>query len=445
MTVRILECLSLQLVGRPLMRGALISFILQAIGAGLIFFSEVLVARVLGVPAYGVFATIMAWLQVLIPVAMLGTNYLLLRMVPVYVENTGWPQLRGMLRWCLGVGLLGSSIIYAIMFFAAVMPRGILDAEIKTALMLGMLALPLYVLSLQRQAILRGLHRVAHALSPEYVIRPLILIILVALFAWGAGHSLSPDEVLGLNVIAAAAAFLVGWFWQHQARPDGIKGAVAVFHNREWFSIAIPLFLVALMQLLIVRMDIILLGALLGREQAGIYAAASRVADLVVFGLAAANVVVAPIIASLYTKNDIPGLQRMLTALAKGVSLFTGMIVILLLVAGQWILQLFGGEFVTAFVPMLILGAAQMMNALLGPVDFMLAMTGHQKQSLRIFFIATILNIALHLSLIPLYGMIGAAAATFITLIFWKLFMLIFIRRTIGVEASILAILSKST
>lgn len=216
------------------------------------------------------------------------------------------------------------------------------------------------------------------------------------------------------------------------------------FRTHEWWSIALPLFLVSLMQLLIVRLDIILLGALAGREQAGIYAAASRVADLVVFALAAANVVVAPIIASLYAKNDLSGLQRMLTALAKGVSLFTGLIIIVLVLSGQWVLQIFGAEFVVAFAPMLILGAAQMMNALLGPVDFVMAMTGHQAQSLRIFFVATALNIALNLLLIPLYGMIGAAVATLATLIFWKLFMLVYIRRKIGVEASILAIFHKN-
>lgn len=438
--MRFLRLLNDHTPAQQLARGSLISFLLQAIGAGLIFSSELVLARALNTQGYGLYATTFAWLQVLTLVALLGSNNLLLRFIPAYVATKQWSLLHGLLRQCgRGAILIGVCIFIATVLILYFLSDRI-SSDIRWAFIIGIAALPVYALSLQRQAILRGLHYVASALSPEYIIRPLALLAFVSCFVWGLNIPLSAAEILALNGVAILLSFVVGWYWQRRSMPAEIASAPVSTRSSEWLDISIPLFLIAMLQLLIVRMDIILLGAIAGHEQAGIYAAASKVSELIVFALAAANVVVAPIVAGLYAGGDMHGLQNVMVRLAAGVLAFTVPLVLLVVSTGHAVLGVFGAEFQVAYVPLLILVCGQIVNALSGPVDFIMYMTGHQKQALQIFALVTVLNLALNLLLIPAYGLEGAAIATASSVIIWNLLMRYYVRSRLGIEASVMVL-----
>lgn len=432
---------------RQLARGSVVSLLIQGAGAGLIFFSEILLARVLGTGDYGLFATVMAWLQVLVMVALLGSNHLLVRFVPTYAATADWSSLRALVRHCSRISLaLGIGIFVAAVLLLLGLGERV-DVDTRWAFMIGMAALPVAALSLQRQAILRGLHCVAVALSPELIIRPLLLMLLLVCLAWGIGISVSAPAALALNGLAFVSAFLLGHHWQRRAMPNEARTSADVATRdqlrdraRGWLNIAVPLFLISGMQLLIVRMDIMLLGLLDGHEAAGRYAAASRVADLIVFALASANVIVAPLIAGLHARNDIVGLQRMLVVLAKGVVLMTVPLVAVVVLFGVPILGLFGGAYQSAYPALLILVCGQAVNAMSGPVDFVMSMTGQQVKMLQILALATGLNFALNVVLIPPFGLIGAAVATASTTVFWNLLMRRSVRLRLGVDASVLVL-----
>ena len=428
-------------VAEQLARGSLVSFFIQGSGAGLIFLSELVLARLLGASGYGLFATVAAWLQVLVIVALLGSNHLLLRFVPSYLASGDWALLRGLVLQCRRISLaIGVGVFFAAVLILWLWFEG-LGVETRLSFVIGIAALPLAALALQRQAILRGLHHVAAAQAPELIVRPLLLMLLVVILAWVLGGSVSAPQALAMNGLAILAAFILGRFWQQRAMPAAVRITVPVIQARPWLHIALPLFLIAGMQLLIVRMDIIFLGALVGHEQAGHYAAASRVADLIVFALASANVVVAPLIAGLHARNDIAGLQRMLTILAKGVLVVTIPLVALVGYFGETILGLFGDGYRSAYVPLLILTCGQVVNALSGPVDFVMAMTGQQLKMLQILALATGLNVVLNFALIPLIGLTGAAIATAATTVFWNLTMRRVVCRRLGVDGSALVLL----
>ena len=423
---------------RQLARGTVVSFLIQATGVGLILLAEILLARVLGTSGYGLYATVMAWVNVLAMIALLGSNHLLLRFVPTYVATMEWSRLNGLLRHCIRTSLTSGVGIYIAALLTLALLREDVTTETFWAFVIGIAAVPVAALSQQRQAILRGLHRVIEALSPELIVRPLLLMLLVVGLAWVVKAPVSAPIALSMNGLALIAAFLLGRHWQRNLMPIEARTASPIIQSSGWQHIAVPLFLIAAMQLLIVRLDIILLGALEGHEQAGRYAAASRVADLVVFALASANVIVAPLIAGLHARNDIAGMQHMLALLAKGITLLTLPVVVIIGFFGQSILGLFGHDYEVAYLPLLILVCGQVVNALSGPVDFIMAMTGQQMKMLQILALATGLNLVLNLLLIPPLGLLGAAIATASTTIFWNLFMRRVVRQRLGVDASVL-------
>lgn len=425
---------------RRFARGTSVSFLIQGAGAGLIFLSEIVMARILGASGYGLFATVMAWSQVLVLIVLLGSNNLLLRFVPMYLATTDWCSLRGLLRFSTRMAVLVGVGIVVVVLCGLVIVGERMPDDIRWALLAGFAVLPFAALSLQRQAVLRGLHQVARALIPEIIVRPVLLMAFAGGLVWGFGQTLSAPTGLILNGVAVMLAFLLGWYWQRRATPDEVRSASPASDVPGWLKISIPLFVVTCVQLLLVRMDIMLLGLLSGKDHAGIYAAASRVADLVVFALGTANIVVAPMIAALHARGDIHGIQRLLRLLSIGILSVTLPVSVVIFFFGGDILAMFGAGYRDAYVPLQILVFAQLVNALCGPVSYLLAMTGHQRVLMSVLSVSALLNLALNLLLIPTYGIVGAAIATAVTTLIWNTGLVYVIRRNLGVQSSVLSL-----
>jgi O-antigen/teichoic acid export membrane protein len=97
----------------------------------------------------------------------------------------------------------------------------------------------------------------------------------------------------------------------------------------------------------------------------------------------------------------------------------------------------FGAEYESAYVPLVILCVGQLVNASMGSVGALLNMTGHERDTTKSILVAAVVNVALNLSLVPHWGIIGAAVATASTLTVWNLIMWHKVRARIGIEPSL--------
>src|SRR5690606_28997127 len=85
---------------------------------------------------------------------------------------------------------------------------------------------------------------------------------------------------------------------------------------------------------------------------------------------------------------------------------------IVLALAGPWILAFFSPEFTTAYPALLILIGAGLFRAATGPVEYLLSLTGHQRDCVPVYIVVGIFNIAANFILIRTWGIIGASLAT---------------------------------
>ena len=109
---------------------------------------------------------------------------------------------------------------------------------------------------------------------------------------------------------------------------------------------------------------------------------------------------------------------------------------VLFAVVGEWLLvTLFGSEFGGAYWPLLILGLGQLANAGFGATAMLLNMTGFERDVTRVVAIAAGLNVGLNLALIPFFGVIGAAVATSVSLLFWNVWLWQVVRWRLGVSS----------
>ena len=135
---------------------------------------------------------------------------------------------------------------------------------------------------------------------------------------------------------------------------------------------------------------------------------------------------------SFSAKNDLAGLRKMTRNIGYMNLIISTPIFIAILIFPSFVLDFFGEEFTAGVIPLIILAIGQIINALCGPVMYLLNMTGKEKQARNIIIIASIINVALNLSFIPFYGLIGAAIATVVSTVVWNIMAVFQIKREYG-------------
>jgi hypothetical protein len=110
---------------------------------------------------------------------------------------------------------------------------------------------------------------------------------------------------------------------------------------------------------------------------------------------------------------------------------------------GEGLLAIFGPEFTSAKVPLLILMACQLARVLFGPSVLLLTVIGAQRQSAALGIAALIVLSSANLMLTPLYGALGAAIAVAIATPFWLVACAIVLGRLSGLRTDVLHLVGK--
>lgn len=407
-----------------IVRGAAGAYGVQLCGALLAFGAQIVLARCLGEVGYGAFVFAISWLTILQVVAVLGLDRTTLRFGAVYRGQGDWAALRGLLRTATFAIGAASLMLGLALGGAGYALAGEANRSLGLTLLIAGAVLPLMGFSLLRVSVLQAFRRVVVAQLPEQILRPLLLAVGVAgLFALYGGQ-ISSASAMAINFGAMAIAVAVGAYFVRRTLPTESRHAAPAYASRLWFTTALPLMAIAALHVANKKMDVLFVGSILGEGEAGIYGAASRLTDLLAFGIAAVNAMVSPAIAEAFAKGDGAAMNRTLRVAAWGTLGFTLPAAGALFVAGPFALSLFGPGFGAAFPALAIILAGQVVNAATGPVAAVMTMTGRQKAAAAITFAAFLGNLALNAVLVPQFGILGAAAATAITAALMNLAML---------------------
>ena len=178
--------------------------------------------------------------------------------------------------------------------------------------------------------------------------------------------------------------------------------------------------------------DKIMLGIFGSSTDVGIYAVSAKIASVTILSLFAINSIVAPKFSEFYTKNKLDKLFETVKYANKLILLTSLPIAIIIFLFPEQILNIFGSEFASGKLALLILTIGFLFNALSGSVGYLLQMTDNQKTYQTIILISALLNVILNWFLIPRFGVNGAAFASMISMIFWNLSSIIVVKRKFG-------------
>ena len=178
---------------------------------------------------------------------------------------------------------------------------------------------------------------------------------------------------------------------------------------RGFWKFTAPRSLASVAQIVIQRLDIVLVGIMKGPIDAAIYTAATRFLVAGQLGNAAISMAAQPQLTRLFAVRDRAGANTVYQVTTAWLILLTWPLYLLAAVFGPSVLGIFGRNYHAGSTVMVILALAMLVATACGQVDMVLITTGRSSWSLYNGFLAMAVNIAVDLALIPRLGITGAA------------------------------------
>ena len=419
-----------------LVKDVKIALILKFVGLLLIYLVQVFLARWMGKSEYGIYEYVISWSLLLSIPAGLGLPRTVLRLIPEYRVKQDWGRLGGIVRGSLLLTMVASFLLCLGSMGFILLLNHYGSFAYTRPLLIGIWLVPLQALVQLLLETARAMKDVILAYTPSVVIWP-ILLLLGGLFFYQSNHTLSSITAIKITMLMLAIALsLQLWLLWGKLKAE-VEGVAPVFSYRKWVSIALVLLFEMGLKTILDQTDIVMVGSVMGPEEAGIYSATVKTAVWVAFVLQTINIVVAPIFTTLYTQGDRQKLQNLVSTVAVWIFWPSLVIALILIVFAQPVMGIFGSEFVVASFQLRILVFGQLVNALCGSVGLLMVMTGHQNQGVVVYAYAALINVVLNGILIPRFGSIGAAIATSLTMALWNIWLGTLVVKNLGIYPSI--------
>lgn len=197
-------------------------------------------------------------------------------------------------------------------------------------------------------------------------------------------------------------------------------------------KLSLPMLMTASLIVAIANTDIVMLGIYRATSEVGVYSIATSLALLVGFVLSSVNMISAPKFAELYYARKHDELKFVVQNTSKLMFWTALPILVVMVIAGKFLLGIYGEPFVSGYGALVILMIGQFFSATSGSVGCLLNTTGHQIAFTIIICISLVMNVLLNYLLIPQYGIDGAAIASACGMVFWNAASVLYIKNKFG-------------
>lgn len=208
---------------------------------------------------------------------------------------------------------------------------------------------------------------------------------------------------------------------------------------------SLPLVVVAAAELMLQNTDVLVISRFMTPDDVAIYFASAKTMSLIMF----VHFAVGSAVANRFSAPNARGDMEQLRAFVRDRVNWTfwpsllGAAIILAL--GKPLLWLFGPQFEAGYPVMFILVIGFLFRSAFGPAEVLLSMLGEHQICAAVLIVTALLNLALNFALVPVFGLVGAAAATSMSLATAALMSYVVAPRRLEIEIAIWRNLPLST
>ena len=414
--------------------------VLLGLGAALQFLLNWQIARRFGAHQTGLFFLAFTLLTILSILARFGLDTALVRLAAPLFAQGKVGEVRAVRKTAI-LFSLGVSALLAAALYAASGPLAasvFSDPGLAPHLRIVAAAIPFLSLALLNSELLRALRRIELSVFLKQILMYLVANLLLALSLARSTAAATAIFAASILVGAVAGEVLLRVHLRRESRGEAAAAAASPYPLRRLLALSSPLLAVSLSGLVLQWTDTLLLGVLADARAVGVYNVAMRIAQLLTFVLSSMNTLIAPQFSVLFQAGRLEELGELFRRATVAMLVLTTPPLLVLLLFPRQILALFGAEFTAGAGVLVVLAVGQFVNAVTGPVGFLLAMTRYERVLAATAAGTAVLDIALNLALIPRYGILGAGVATSVSLVLKNLLLTWQMRRKIGILPAVL-------
>jgi O-antigen/teichoic acid export membrane protein len=395
--------------------GAAVSILGVGVGRGLDFAKLVIMARLLGPEMFGLYALGWNFLRIIGILAPLGLHNGVVNFATRYwrVDSSAF---KSIITRSVGISFAVGWIVTMILFVLAPWITAALfkEPEFLSLFRIFLLMLPFMGALRVAANASRISQRMQYAVASEEIAQASLNLVLFIAF-YILGWQLFGAIVA--TVLSFVGAFIISIYYLARLFPNDRRApSRKAIADRTLLVFSIPTALAGVFSVLISRVDRIFLGYFWPSSEVGVYQAAAQLSVIMALVLNAFNMILTPMIADQYNKRNMKHLEELFRINTKwGIYCVIPVVLLIVFTAEDLMSVLFGQEYIGGATALSILTLGQFVNIATGATGLMLIMTGNQTVWFRLSVIILAINLVLNLTLIPGWGMNGAALATAIT------------------------------
>jgi len=419
--------------------GAGVSIFGRFLGGGFDLVNQVIFARVLGAEGFGLFSigwTILRLLQLLAP---LGVDKAALKFGSPCL-NTNDNVLRHVIKdtavFTVATGLLAGTLLFVL---APWLANQVFNKPALTpVLQCFAMAAPLSSISRVAAIITRISQKMHYSVFAEEFAQPLATLICLT-FIWHFFGKLFGAVIA--TTVGFIFAFVIALFFIKKLFPEPFKtypmqsspGNSYDYKKSEFLQYSFVTFLASTFLILTNRVDRLIVGVILPAGDVGIYQAISQVCTFFPLVLSGFGSIITPLIATLYYNGANKEMKEIYIVSTKwGLYITTPILLTIIFIPDIVLSVFFGNEYRDGWAVLIIILAGQFVALATGAVSPLMTLTGHERFWLIISLMTFILNVILTYLFAHKWGLVGAAAASSLTVSLLYIAGLVHIKKSLG-------------
>jgi O-antigen/teichoic acid export membrane protein len=280
----------------------------------------------------------------------------------------------------------------------------------------------------------RGFGRMGPTVIIDKILRPTAqvgLAAIVLLAGWRGGLGLAWSLPYMAAWLAGLWALRMAIHANPPVDPEPAEHSLPPI-RKEFWSFTLPRAVASVAQIVLQRLDIVLVAALRGPRDAAIYTAATRFLVVGQFINQAITLPVQPALSAALSANDRPHARALYRASTTWLVLGSWPLFCLGTVLAPLYVSVFGHSYHTGADVVVLLSLTMLVAGGVGLVDTVVMMAGRSSWNLGTTAVALVLNVGVDLALIPHYGIMGAAIGWSISILASNLMALTLVWRGLG-------------
>ncbi len=417
---------------KEMLKGGAITFVIKMTGMFLSYVVIFLVSKNTGAKGVGLYNLFNQILIVLSMILGLGMNISILRFIGQYNNDSDRPRIhylyKNMIRLVAPLSVLVSLLLFLCAEDIAIYFDK--NEEHVECLRLVALALPFFAINQICVEFIRGFKKLIISELIRSITLPVIII--VSIFILGQ-RSLGIIEIIYFFVMGTLANLIISSVSIRIQLKNIPNNNTLIITQREFLKTSIPMMITSISSSLIAALPIFFLDYFSSQSNVGIFSIVFRIAQFISIILLVVNTIAAPKFAELFWADKKKELQLLITKSTKIMFWVAFFLSVMVIISSNWILKLFGAEFVEGNWALVILVIGQFVNAATGSVGLILNMSGNQIALRNINLLALLMLWICGIFVIPRMPLIGASVCYSIVFITINILSVIYVKNNLKI------------